>query len=168
MTQLETPRLLLRQFKESDLDLYAGMCADQEVMRYIGEGRALTRAESWRNMAGILGHWQLRGYGLWAIEEKVSGSLIGRAGFFNPEGWPGFELGWLLSRQHWGHGFATEAARAALDFAFTRLDQPRVISLIRPGNHRSIRVAERIGEKYETTVYLSGAEALVYSIVRDR
>ncbi len=167
MTQLETTRLLLRQFRESDLDPYAEMCADEEVMKYIGEGRALTRAETWRNMAMILGHWQLRGYGLWAVEEKESGRLIGRAGFFYPEGWPGFELGWLLSRQHWGRGFATEAARAALDFAFTRLDKPRVISLIRPGNHRSIRVAERLGEKYETTIDLSGSEALLYSIARE-
>ncbi len=167
MTTLETPRLLLRQFKESDLDSYAEMCADEEVMRYIGEGRALTRAEAWRNMAVILGHWHLRGYGLWAVEEKESGLLVGRAGFFNPEGWPGFELGWLLGRPHWGKGFATEAARAALDHAFSTLNRTRVISLIRPGNERSIRVAERIGEKYETTIDVSGADALLYSINRD-
>ncbi|MEW6207078.1 MAG: GNAT family N-acetyltransferase [Acidobacteriota bacterium] len=168
MTQLETTCLLLRQFTQSDFDSYAEMCADKEVMRYIGEGRALSRAEAWRNMAGILGHWQLRGYGLWAIEEKESGLLVGRAGFFNPEDWPGFELGWLLGRPFWGKGFATEAARAALQFAFTQLDQPRVISLIRPGNLRSIRVAERLGEKYETTVYLSGAEAFLFSVTAPR
>lgn len=167
MTTLETPRLLLRQFEESDLDQYAEMCADEEVMRYIGEGRPLTRAEAWRNMAGILGHWQLRGYGLWAIEEKESGLLVGRAGFFNPEGWPGFEIGWLLGRPHWGKGFAIEAARAALDFSFSTLDKNRVISLIRPGNERSIRVAERLGEKYETTVDVFGLEALLYAINRD-
>lgn len=168
MTTLETPRLLLRQFKESDLDSYAEMCADEEVMRYIGEGRALTRAEAWRNMAVILGHWHLRGYGLWAVEEKESGLLVGRAGFFNPEGWPGFELGWLLGRPHWGKGFATESARAALDYAFSTLDETRVISLIRPDNLRSIRVAERLGEKYETTIDVSGSEALLYSILRDQ
>ncbi len=167
MTTLETSRLLLRQFRQSDLDSYAEICADEEVMRYIGEGRALTRIEAWRNMAVILGHWQLRGYGLWAIEEKASGLLVGRAGFFNPEGWPGFEIGWLLGRSHWGRGFATEAARAALDQAFSTLDRTRVISLIRPGNHRSIRVAERLGEKYEATIDVSGVEALLYSISRD-
>ncbi|HEY7545328.1 MAG TPA: GNAT family N-acetyltransferase [Blastocatellia bacterium] len=167
MTTIETPRLLLRQFRESDIDSYAEMCADEEVMRYIGDGCALTRAEAWRNMAMILGHWQLRGYGLWAVEEKESGLLVGRAGFFNPEGWPGFEVGWLLGRPYWGKGFATEAARTALDYAFTQLDQTRVISLIRPGNLRSIRVAERLGEKYETAIVLFGAEALVYSINRD-
>jgi RimJ/RimL family protein N-acetyltransferase len=90
--------------------------------------------------------------------------MIGRVGFWNPEGWPGFELGWLIGRSHWGSGLATEAARAALDYAAQSLRQPRVISLIRPDNRRSVRVAEKLGEKYERTIQLQGGDALVYAI----
>ncbi len=87
MTQsLETPRLLLRQFRESDWDAYAQMSADAEVMRYIGTGVTLTRDESWRSIANFLGHWQLRGYGMYAIESKESGEFVGRVGIHDPPG----------------------------------------------------------------------------------
>jgi RimJ/RimL family protein N-acetyltransferase len=165
---LETPRLILRQFREEDLDSYAVICADQETVRYIGEGKPLTRAETWQHMATMLGHWQLRGYGLWAVEERGSGAMIGRIGFWNPEGWPGFEVGWMLARSHWGRGLATEGARAALDYAFSRLRQTHVISLIRPENNRSIRVAEKLGERYEGTVEVSGIELRIYGIGREQ
>jgi RimJ/RimL family protein N-acetyltransferase len=87
-------------------------------------------------------------------------------GFLNPEGWPGFELGWTLRRSFWGNGFATEGARAALDFAFTQLRQPHVISLIQPENAASIRVAERLGERLVDSVDLLGKRALVYRITK--
>jgi RimJ/RimL family protein N-acetyltransferase len=167
MITLETPRLLLRPFREEDLDAYAAMCADPDVMRYIGEGRPLTRAETWRQMAAILGHWHLRGYGVWAVEERASGAMIGRIGFWNPEGWPGFELGWLLGRACWGYGFATEGARVALDYAFSALKQNHVISVIEPENIRSIRVAERLGEKREGRAEVFGKDVLIYGIERE-
>jgi RimJ/RimL family protein N-acetyltransferase len=118
-------------------------------------------------MATMLGHWQLRGYGIWAAEEKSNGSLVGRIGFINSEGWPGFELAWTLGRPHWGRGYATEGARAALEYAFTKLDQPHVISLIHPDNTASIRVAERIGERFERTADHFGTQVGVYGIHRD-
>lgn len=165
---LQTDRLHLRMFREDDLDAYAAMCADPEVMRYLGDGKTLTRGEAWRQMALILGHWQLRGYGLWAVEERATGALLGRVGFFEPEGWPGFELAWMLRRESWGRGYATEAAGRALAHAFTDLGRERVISLIRPGNHASVRVAERLGERLEGATTLFGQEALVYVIDRVR
>lgn len=164
---LETPRLRLRKFRGSDLDAYAEMSADAEVMKYIGTGVTLNRNDAWRSIASILGHWQLLGYGMWAVERKDSGAFIGRAGFLDPPGWPGFEVGWVLGRGHWGHGFATEAARAALDYAFNVLERERVISLIREGNERSVRVAEKIGERYAGEVELLGAKARVYEVRRD-
>ena len=166
MVTLETARLRLRMFRERDLEAYARICADPEVMRYLGEGKPLTRDDAWRQMAWILGHWQLRGYGLWAVEERATGRLIGRIGHINPEGWPGFELGWMLDRGSWGKGYATEGARRALDYAFGELGRQHVISLIRPGNVPSIRVAERLGERLEGHVQLFGADALVYGIAR--
>ncbi|MEO0970591.1 MAG: GNAT family N-acetyltransferase [Cyanobacteria bacterium J06639_18] len=85
--RIETKRLILRGFQEKDLDPYAEMCSDSDVMRYIGTGITLSRAEAWRNMAMIIGHWYLRGYGLWAVEERQTGEMIGRIGCWNPEGW---------------------------------------------------------------------------------
>ena len=154
--------------RESDLDAYAGMCADPQVMRYIGAGATLTRSEAWRNIALVLGHWHLRGYGLWAVEEQCSGEFVGRVGCFNPDGWPGLEVGWMLRRESWGRGYATEAARAAIRFAFSELDQPRVISLIQPDNDASIRVAERLGEMPDGRVNVLGHDALLYSISREQ
>jgi RimJ/RimL family protein N-acetyltransferase len=163
-SRLEMDRLILRMLDESDFSGYAAMCSDAEVMRYIGEGQVLSRDEAWRNLALMLGHWQLRGYGQWAVEERESGKFIGRVGFWNPEGWPGLELGWMLRREFWGQGFATEAARALLPFAFLDLKQTRIISLIRPGNQASVRVADRLGEKLVGKVNLKGMEAMVYEI----
>jgi RimJ/RimL family protein N-acetyltransferase len=163
---LRTERLLLRQFREDDLEAYAAICADPEVMRYLGEGKPLSRSEAWRQMAMILGHWTLRGYGLWAVEERASGALIGRIGFFEPEGWPGFELGWMLRRTSWGKGYATEGAGCALAHAFTVMGRERVISLIHPGNRASIRVAERLGETLQARTTLFGHDVLVYAIAR--
>jgi RimJ/RimL family protein N-acetyltransferase len=167
MVTLETNRLVLRMLRESDLDAYAAMCADAEVMRYIGPGKPLSRAEAWRNLALMVGHWQLRGYGIWAVEDRQSGVLVGRVGLWYPEGWPGLEVGWMLRRPDWGRGFATEAARAALAYAFSVLGSPRVISLIHPDNVASIRVAERLGERPEGKAEVLGGEVLVYGIRRE-
>lgn len=153
-------------FRLDDLDAYAAMCADPEVMRYLGEGKTLARPDVWRQMAMILGHWQLRGYGLFALEEKATGALVGRAGIFEPEGWPGFELGWMLRRQSWGKGYATEAARRVIRHAFTEMGREHLISLIREANARSIRVAERLGQTLQGRVVLFGQEALVYGLDR--
>jgi RimJ/RimL family protein N-acetyltransferase len=168
MVALHTDRLHLRMFREDDLDAYAAICADPEVMRYLGDGKTLGRSEAWRQMAMILGHWQLRGHGLWAVEERATGALVGRLGFFEPEGWPGFELGWMLRRASWGRGYATEGAERALAHAFTEMGRQRLISLIRPDNRASIRVAERLGERLEGRTTLFGQEALVYGIDRAR
>ena len=163
--ELETPRLRMRAWRNSDLDAYAPMCADAEVMRYIGTGVTQTPPEAWRAMASFLGHWALRGYGMWAVERKDDGVLVGRAGCIEPEGWPGFELGWLLGREHWGRGYAIEAARAARDWAHESLGRDRMISLIRPGNERSVKVAEALGEKLAGEVDLLGGPALLDELV---
>src|SRR4051812_21589844 len=131
MVTLETERLTLRMFRQEDIDAYAAMCADPEVMRFLG-GKTLNRHDAWRSMAGVCGHWQLRGYGMWAVVEKASGEMIGRVGCLNPEGWPGFEVGWTLRREYWRQGYATEAARASMDWAFRHLNVPHIISLITP------------------------------------
>jgi RimJ/RimL family protein N-acetyltransferase len=154
-------------FREEDFEQYAAIMADAEVTRYLGDGQPLARENAWRQMAMILGHWQLKGYGMWAVEESATRRLAGRIGFFNPEGWPGFELGWTLGREFWGQGYATEGASRALECAFAELKRDHVISLIRPGNHASIRVAERLGEQPEGSAELFDKEVLVYGIRRE-
>lgn len=159
---VETPRLRLRAFRPEDHPAYAVMYADPEVMRFIGAGGPLPADACWRSMAAALGHWQLRGYGLYAVARREDDGLIGHVGFIDPPGWPGFELGWLLGREHWGHGFAREAAAAALRIAREVLRRDRVISLVRPDNHRSARLAEALGARDEGTVTFMGGPTRVF------
>lgn len=166
MVTLTTGRLILRPFREADLDAYAAMCADLELMRFIGEGKTLARWEAWRHIATMLGHWHLRGFGMWAVEHRETGAFVGRIGLWQPEGWPGFELGWMLAKSFHKQGFATEGARAALTYAFQELGKEHVISLIHPQNAPSIRVAERLGERLEGESVLFGTRVLVYGISR--
>jgi RimJ/RimL family protein N-acetyltransferase len=141
--RLETARTVMRGWRQSDLEAYAAMSADPEVTRFLG-GIA-SREEAWRAMAMHTGHWVLKGFGTWAVERKSDGLLLGRIGLWEPEGWPGVEVGWKLARGAWGHGYAQEVARAAMSWGWARLDLPRLISLIDPGNTASMRVAERLG-----------------------
>jgi RimJ/RimL family protein N-acetyltransferase len=163
--QLETDRLILRMWREEDFEAYEKLCADPEVMRFLG-GKALDRLEAWRSMAFLVGHWELRGYGHFVVEEKATGEFAGRIGFMNPGGWPAFEIGWTLARQFWGRGYAIEGARRALAYAFDELDKEHVISLIHPQNTSSIKVAERLGEKEEGKTEIFGHEVLIYGIDR--
>jgi RimJ/RimL family protein N-acetyltransferase len=153
-------------FRDSDTDAYAEMLADPEVMRFLGGGKPVSRIEAWRNMAMIVGHWHLRGYGMWAVEERESGELVGRVGCWRPEGWPGIEVGWTLRRAYWGRGYATEAARASLDYGFEKLNLTRIISLIAPDNVASIRVAERLGERPGGDCEVLGTKVVIYGIDR--
>ena len=161
---LETARLRLTALTERHFDDYAAMLADPASTRYIGDGQPLDRTNAWRSLAMLLGHWQLRGYGMWALELQASGEFIGRAGLFQPEGWPDLELGWMLKPEHRHHGYATEAGAAVLDFAWNRLHAPRVISLVRVGNEASDRVAERLGGEHieDRTFYGSDTHVFAY------
>ena len=108
----------------------------------------------------------LRGYGMWAVELKDTGEVIGRVGLHNPEGWPDLELGWMLRPECRHHGYATEAARCVLDYAFAHLDAERAISLIRTENTESERVARRLGGRQSTTIDFLGSATLVYTYHR--
>jgi len=165
--QLETERLLLRWFREDDFEPFCRISADPEVMRFLGDGKPMDSMNTWRQIATFMGHWYFRGYGLWAVEEKSTGNLVGRIGFMNPAGWPGFELGWTLGRDSWGKGYATEGARRALEYAFTEMDRDHVISLIAPDNLASIKVAERLGERVEGKTHVMGRDVLIYGISRN-
>jgi RimJ/RimL family protein N-acetyltransferase len=142
--RLETERLVLRAWCAEDFDVLAEFYADHEVMTFLGG--VMERSDAWRSLAGSIGHWFLRGYGTWAVERKSDRALVGRVGLIHPEGWPSLELGWTLGRPYWGKGYASEAAVAALDYAFLTQPVERMISCIDPENKASQAVAQRIGE----------------------
>ena len=121
-----------------------------------------------RNVAATLRQWDLHGYGQWTVVERATGQVVGCVGLQNPQGWPGVELAWIIRRSRWGHGFATEAARSALEWTWDRTDLDHIISLINAGDLRSIRVATKIGERFERADRdpVHGAPVHVYGIHR--
>jgi RimJ/RimL family protein N-acetyltransferase len=147
--EVQTERLLLRGFTEDDLDEWAAICTDPDVTRWVGDEDGLSREDAWRRMAYFNGHWTLRGFGNWALVERDTGKLVGRAGLYLPEAWPGLEVGWLVGREHWGRGFAPEAGRASMEWARAELGADHIISLIEDENERSARVAEKLGMTVE-------------------
>jgi RimJ/RimL family protein N-acetyltransferase len=159
---LETERLLLRGWRYEDLEQWAALCADDEVMRWLGYDGGIGAGEAWNEMAGLAGHWLLKGFGHWVLEERESGALVGRAGLLFPPDWPALELGWTVARPRWGEGFAGEAARAAAAWAQEELGADHLISLIAPENARSIRVAEKLGMVEEGATRLRGFELTIY------
>jgi RimJ/RimL family protein N-acetyltransferase len=163
---LDTERLRLRGFAERDLPALTVMNADAETVRYLGTGEPLDELGSWRQLTMVIGHWALKGYGFFAVEERASGAFVGRVGLFYPATWPELELGWTIARPHWGKGYATEAALATRDWGFSALGLKRIASFIRPENERSIRVAEKIGERPDGSVALFGKDALRYALER--
>lgn len=167
---LQTERLLLRGWRLGDFDRYADFMADPDVTRHL-TGEPMSRADAWRNMAMVAGHWSLRGYGMWAVERKSDRALIGRVGLHFPEGWPGLEVGWTLGREYWGQGYATEAARAAMRYGFLTQDVERLLSVIDVDNFPSHAVARRLGEtrgeKFEIAHSGKRMQTEVWSISRE-
>lgn len=143
MVRLETPRLILRQPEEQDLDGWAAFMADEEATRFIGG--SMPRPAAWRTMATMAGSWSLKGFGMFSVIEKATNRWIGRLGPWQPEGWPGTEVGWGLARSAWGKGYALEGSIAAIDWAFDALNWTEVIHTIHPDNFPSRKLAERLG-----------------------
>jgi RimJ/RimL family protein N-acetyltransferase len=148
--EIETPRLRLRAIREPDLDRWAAVTADPQVLRYIG-GVALSREETWRRLLATAGAWAMLGFGYWAVERRVDGLMIGHVGFADfkrdlvpsLDGLP--EMGWVLAPEAHGQGFASEAVAAGLDWADRALPGGEIVAIIDPGNAPSIRVAEKAG-----------------------
>ncbi|MDQ3287420.1 MAG: GNAT family N-acetyltransferase [Pseudomonadota bacterium] len=140
---IETERLILRLPEASDFEGFAGLSGDEEAARYIGG--AMPRAAAWRKFLQMPGAWAIQGFGMFAVVEKQSGRWIGNAGPWQPEGWPGTEVGWSLLRSNWGKGYAFEAATASIDWAFGHLGWSEVIHSIHPDNRPSQVLAQRLG-----------------------
>lgn len=140
---LETARLILRPTAEEDLDGWAEMMANPDTSRFIGG--PMERAAAWRGMASMAGSWAIKGFAMFSLIEKETGLWVGRIGPWQPEGWPGTEVGWGLHGRAHGKGYGVEAATAAIDWAFDTLGWTEVIHCIDPDNTPSQRLAERVG-----------------------
>ena len=164
--RLETARLILREWRASDADAYAGMATDVDVMRYVGG--VMDREQSWRSMALHAGHWTLRGYGNWAVERRTDGEFLGRVGLWNPEGWLGPEIGWTLARPAWGNGYATEAAGAAMNWAWTVLNAPRLIFSHPSRQHRLYACRRALRDSVAAPEQLQGQPVSVSALSDQR
>ena len=148
--EIETARLRLRAIRTEDLDRWTEVCADPEVVRFLG-GAAFSREDTWRRLLATAGSWAMLGYGFWGVEPREGGPMIGHAGFsdfkrgMTPsiEGIP--EMGWVFARDAQGHGYASEAVAAALGWADRELQGREIAAIISHGNAPSIRVAEKAG-----------------------
>jgi RimJ/RimL family protein N-acetyltransferase len=143
--RLETPRLILRPPRADDLDALSEMMLDEPTARFIGG--VMSRPVSWRHLMTMIGAWHAHGFAMFSVFERSSGRWIGRLGPWQPEGWPGPEIGWSIVRDCWGRGYAVEGAAAATTWAFDALGWPKVIHSIAPGNVASQRVAQKLGSR---------------------
>lgn len=172
INQVETARLLLRVPELGDAAALMGIMWDPEVVAQ----KQVTLLEppggldlALKNTSEMLRQWQRRGYGQWSVVEKATGAVIGCVGFYHPSAeWPGVDLGWVLHRSRWGHGLATEAAAAALEWVWGHTQIDRIISLIAPHDLRSIRIATKIGEHFERADVdpANGEPVHLYTIAR--
>lgn len=158
---LESPRLILRQFVNDDWRAMHELYGDPECTRFTF-GRPLSEGESWRTMASIPGHWQLRGYGPYALEERATGALIGTAGLWYPNDWPEPEIKYALSRRYWGKGFATEAVKRVQVMVAEKWPGKPPISFINAENTASIKLAIAIGARLEQEVEFRGGIWHIY------
>lgn len=144
--ELHSDRLLLREFRSTDFEPFAAFFAS-EASRFVGG--PCSRNDAWRRMAMYAGHRVLRGYGIWALEERATGATVGQCGLWCPEGWPEPEIHWALFPAYQGRGYATEAARRVRDHARDDLGFTRLVSCIEAANKPSVKVALRLGARRE-------------------
>jgi len=141
---LQTERLILRLPRIEDFERYAGMFAHEGTSHI---GGPLARGDAWRRFLQMPGAWALQGFAMFSLVEKSSGMWIGQAGPWQPDGWPGTEVGYALHPDAWGKGYATEACAASMDWAFDELGWTDVIHTISPANVASQAVAARLGSR---------------------
>jgi RimJ/RimL family protein N-acetyltransferase len=158
--ELETARLRFRDWRESDVDPFHAFYRDPQSEAVYGTDAQ--RSDAWRRMGLFVGHWQLRGYGPWALEDKKSGRFAGYCGLWFPEGWNDPEIGWGIMPEFRGAGYAGEAAARARDFGYCEKGLARLVSYINPSNKASLRVAEKLGARPDGEFLLNGKIHLVY------
>jgi RimJ/RimL family protein N-acetyltransferase len=160
---LHTERLVLREYRPEDFDVFAAHLADPVSSAHMGSA---DRQTAWRFFCSQAGQWLIYGAGWWAVEEKETGQLVGNVGAFFREESTVMELGWNTYRACWGRGFAHEAAAAVLHHAFEIRREPKIRALIASANESSLRVAMRLGLTYEADTEIYGKAAGIYTRAR--
>jgi RimJ/RimL family protein N-acetyltransferase len=158
--ELETERLRLRHWRESDVEPLLAFYRDPQSQAVYGGD--VSRSDVWRRIALIIGHFHIRGFGLYALEDKETVQLAGYAGLWFPDGWDDVEVGYGITSQFRGNGYATEAARRVRDHGFRELRLPRLVSYINPANVTSIRVAEKLGAAPDGEFIMHGKPHMIY------
>lgn len=143
---IETDRLLLRPVRVEDFDAFAEFAGDPDAARYLGGPQA--RSVAWRSFLEVAGAWYLQRISMFSVLLRDTDEWIGRVGPWHPEGWPGTEVGWGILPRYWGHGYATEASAATMDWAFAELGWDEIIHTIDPRNEASIKVALKLGAEH--------------------
>ena len=167
--EIRTERLLLRQWREDDAEPLAAIYAQPEFLEHMN---ALDLDGTREQMRRFMTQWRTEGFSHWAVENPASGRLIGRMGVLRHHDWPlsegPVEVGWVLDREHWGRGLATEGGRAAVEAWRDHLpDEPQLLSITRPGNVRSRAVMERLGLTFRGATTWRGHEHVWYALDRD-
>ncbi len=172
MPVIDTDRLRLRRWKQEDHAPFAAMCADPDVMRYIGNGATRTAKQSSRAIGRFENEWNERGFGLFAVEAKQTGDLLGFTGLswpdFMPEVFPSVEIGWRFSKSSWGMGYASEAAAAALSHGVSMQGITDIVSIYQLENLASQRIMQKLGMVFDrkTIDPTCGREVEVYRLPR--
>ena len=160
---LHTHRLILRAPCAGDFEAYRDFYADPEASRFYGG--PLTEGQAWRKLAYDLGHWPLRGFGMWSLVEKASGAMIGGCGIVWPEGWPRHELTWWIAPEARRNGYAEEASGAAIAWAHDTLGWSAVETHMNDENEAARRLAEKLsGKVIARQVFPDGVERNVYAM----
>jgi len=167
---IETARLILRPWRATDIEPNTAMLGDPVSGRFIApDNKPITDPfTGWRNAAIMSGHWTLYGIGMFVVEEKSSGTFVGRVGPWCPPGWPGFEVGWGIASGFRAKGYAVEAARAAIDWSFATFELDEIIHTIDRENTASQAVARRLGAEKGREHDLFGHVADIWVTARDK
>ncbi len=164
---LETEGLILRPFTLEDLDPFFAIVANPQVMgNATYSGQTMDRSQTFNWLCMMLGHWHLRGFGIWAVEVKDSGQFIGRIGLQYLDWFDDVELVWMLADSAWGKGYGTEGARAAIDFALGFLQLPAVTAVIRLDNEPSQKLAKRLGMLPDRELEREGVKFVEYRLIK--
>lgn len=164
MPSIETDRLLLRMIRADDLDHLASLLSDPDVVKYVGDGKPAGQEKAARALESIIKHWDTHGFGRWAVVDKGSGEFIGFGGLRSLFGTP--EVVYHLAKAHWGKGYASEMARAALRFGFEERGFDRIVAITKPQNAASIHVMEKLGLRFVRETRYYEIDVVEYEITR--
>ena len=165
---LESERMVLRELKESDTQALAEIYADYDVMQYIGKGTVLSYEQTKKSIKSWEKHYELFKFGIWATIEKSTGKFIGLCGLSWLPDYTDIEVSYLFEKSSWGKGYATEIAKAILNYGFHDFGLMRIVALVYPQNTPSIHVIDKLGMKYEGEKIFFGDKLLrVYSLIKN-